>query len=111
VLSSYTGEDLQLFFQKLSEEDPVCVAAFDQFLRYLSIFLHNIRMSFDCDIVLDGGMSQYVNQYIDALRDRIKTLDSFGSSNADFLKSCFYPLNASAVGGALFFIDGFIHSI
>ncbi len=111
VLSANTGEDLQLFFQKLSEKDPVCEAAFDQFLWYLSAFVHNIRMCFDCDIVLGGGMGQYVNLYIDALRERVKAIDSFDNSSADYLKSCFYPLNASAVGGALFFIDEFIHSI
>lgn len=111
VLSAITGDDLQLFFQKLSERDPTCLDAFDRFLDYLAIFLHNIRMCFDCDIVLGGGMGQYVNQYIDMLRDRVRAIDSFDNTNADYLKSCFYPLNASAVGGALFFIDGFIHNI
>lgn len=111
LLSAHTGGDLDLFFKRLEEEDALCVAAFKEYLEYLSILLHNIRMCFDCDIVIGGGMGPYIAEYIDPLRELVRAKDSFDNSNANYVKPGSYSYETSAVGDALFFIDNFIRAI
>ena len=111
VLSVLTEGSLDLFFSRLKEKDPVCEKAFDEYLDYLAILIHNIRMCFDCDIVIGGGMGRYTSLFMDELREKTRVLDSFDVSHADYIKCCHYPMAASAVGAALFYIDAFISEI
>lgn len=111
ILAAYTDGDLPMFFRRLSDGDKDCIEVFERYLDYLAIFIHNINTCFDCDIVIGGGMSQYIAQYIDRLREMVHQRDSFVYAKSDFIKCCCYPVNASAVGSALFFIDAFVRSI
>lgn len=111
ALSALTDNNINLFFDRLAQNDPICRKAFDKYLDYLSILIHNVRMCFDCDIVIGGGMGRYVEGFLSELRERTRKLDSFDTSHAEYIKCCHYPSAASAVGAALFFINDFISSI
>lgn len=111
ILAAHAEGDLSAFFRRLSDRDETCVKVFDRYLAYLAIFIHNINACFDCDIVIGGGMSQYIAQYIDRLREQVHQRESFAYAGHDFIKCCCYPVNASAVGSALFFIDAFVRNI
>ena len=68
-------------------------------------------MCLDCEIVIGGYVGSYMEDYLDELRRLVKERLTFGRENADFVKCCTLKLEASAVGGALHYVDKFIQSI
>ena len=111
VLAMHANNDLQLFFQQLSDGDAECTKVFDEYLEYLAIFIHNIQICFDCDIIIGGTMGQYIHLYIDKLYKMVQKMEHFKLGNSEYLKPCFYPFDAASIGAALFFIDGFVKDI
>lgn len=111
VLAAHAGGDLNLFFQRLEEGDAECAAAFDEYLEYLSILLHNIRTCFDCDIIMGGTMGQYIPRYIDRLNRMVHERAHYQAPYKEFLRPGYYPYDAASIGAALFFVDDFIQSI
>ena len=53
-------------------------------LQHLAVGVANIRMCFDCDVVLGGELSQYLPPYLSLLRQFVKASDPF-SENADYV--------------------------
>ena len=79
-------------------------------LHYLAIAVNNIHMAIDCDIVLGGFLSEYLERYIDTLRSYVAENSLFSKDGSyvqlSALKSYSVPL-----GAALFFIQSFIESV
>ena len=84
-------------------------ALFYDMLRYLSIGIVNLRMAFDCEIVLGGFMTEFLGPFMDFLRTEVKRLDPFGA-DADYLKIAASP-KASLQGAAWYHVGKFINQI
>lgn len=54
----------ELFFQRLESGDEVIREAWNFYLKYLALAVTNLRMAFDCDIVLGGYIGQYLKPYM-----------------------------------------------
>lgn len=103
-----TAED---FFREVKEEKghgPRTDILRD-WLYDLALGIINIRMAFDCDIVLGGFVTEYLTAYMDQLKEEVAGLDPFGSST-DYLKITGSP-KASLQGAAWIFIEKFINEI
>ena len=109
-ISDDLGISLEDFFEGLEAQNPSYQALWQDVLYHLAIGINNIRMALDCDVVLGGNMTQFIEPYLPALRHLAASLNTFESS-ADYIRLCRYPKRASMLGVALHFIQEFMESI
>lgn len=110
LLSDLTGGKLGDFFDGVAERRPECVAAFQEYLKYLSIAVNNLRMQYDCDIILGGYVGAYLSDYLEEFRQMVAKRNRFDEPRP-YIFTCKYRFEAAAVGAALYYIDRFIRSI
>lgn len=110
-LSDFTNGDLQEFFVQLKKgENKGYKLLFHQYLEHLAIAVNNLRMCFDCDVVLGGNVGAYLEEYLEDFKKITQALTPFESS-ADYIKVCTYRTEPSAVGAALYFVDHFVRHL
>lgn len=110
ALIAISDGDLNEFFHLLNQKDEQALLVWDEYLRNLSLAIHNIRMLYDCNIVLGGRIGEKLEQYIDILREKVALLDPF-SDDGNFLSVCTFKTEAAAVGSALHFIEQYVNTI
>ena len=103
------GMTTEAFFAKLDQKDPACTKLWEDVLDHLALGIINIRMAFDCDIVLGGFVAEHMDKWIEPLREKVAALDPF-SATADYVR---LSANAEAGmrGAAWHFIGQFIEAI
>lgn len=109
-LSKHTDENLDLFFNKVNDSDKECVEVWKKYLDYLSITITNLRMIFDCDIILGG----YVGGYLDNYRIELdKSLNKYNNFEVDvtYVKVGRYKKEAAAIGIGMQCIDRFFNNL
>ncbi len=104
------GVPLEEFFRGVEEHRPEYEALLYDVLRHLAVAVHNIRMMFDCDVVLGGFLSEYLQPYLGVLRDYVCALDAF-SDNADYVQLSRLRRHITPLGAALYFLRGFLASV
>lgn len=110
VLSSHTEDNLEEFFVKLEQKNPEIMAVWDTYLDHLAVAVANLRMAFDCNIILGGYVGAYLEKYRLELAGRVQQYNVF-DRDSSYLNVCRYRKEASAVGIALTFVDKFIDRI
>lgn len=110
VLSSVTDGNLSRFFEGLQAGDPEIRAHWERYLQHLATAVMNVRMLFDCDIIIGGYVGSYMDVYLDDLKKFIEGQSSF-EKTADYLVPCRYKTEAIAAGAALYYISVFLNSI
>lgn len=111
VLSDFTQGDVKQFFTELkSGKNKGLSHVFDQYMDYLAIAVNNLRMCYDCNIVLGGQVGAYMADYIDIFRQKAIALNPF-EQDPSFIQVCHYRTEASAVGAAIYYINQFIQGI
>lgn len=109
-LSDFTGGDLNKFFTDLKTgENPGLTRLFDQYLDYLAIVVNNLRVCYDCNIVLGGYVGAYMTDFIDEFRKKAIKRNPF-EQDASYIQVCKYRTEASAVGAGIYYIDNFINN-
>jgi len=102
---------LEAFFRSLQKGDPQAQTAWEQYLDYLAIFLTNLRMLTDMDIILGGEVSDYLAPYLDRLRERAARYDCF-ARDIDYISISQQPYaNACAAGAALLAFERYANDI
>lgn len=101
---------LESFFQELKKGDEELAKAWDDYLNDLAIAVDNLRMCFDCDVVLGGYVGSFMEPYIDKFRAILAEKDIFEKSG-DYVRPCRYRVEASALGAAIYQIEEYIDSI
>ncbi len=108
VLSDFTEGDLDLFFHKLKYTDnPGYRRIFDEFRENLAVAVNNLRMCFDCEVVLGGNVGAFMEEKLDDFRAEVSELTPF-EDNADYIQTGLCRTEPSAVGAALYFVDQFV---
>lgn len=110
LLSDLTEGNLKEFFARVELEDPFCLQTFDKYLYYLAQLVCNLRMTFDCDVVLGGYVGSHMEKYVGKLTEMVNKRNPF-EKDGNYVKVCNYKFEASAVGAALHYLDEFIMSI
>lgn len=105
-LSNLAEGSLQDFFAGLDSGNREYARAWDKYLGYLALTVNTVHALLDCDIILGGYVGGYLDAYMEDLRERVASLNSFGD-NADYLRTCVYKKTAIASGAALNFIGAF----
>ena len=75
-----------------------------------AVGIANIRMAFDCDVVLGGELSQYLPPYLGLLRQFVAANDPF-SDNADYVSLSVLGGHSVPLGAALHFISKFLDEV
>ncbi len=104
------GITAEEFFQGLEDGNKEYAVLWDDVLAHLAVAANNLRMAFDCDVILGGFVSGYLEPYLGKLKGLAEELNTFGD-NADYLKIGKYPKHAGMLGVAWHFTNQFIMGI
>lgn len=109
-LSGHADENLQEFFVRMEAGDIKLQKIWDIYLDNLAIAVDNLRMCYDCDVILGGYVGSMIEPYIDQLRTKVGEKNIF-EGGGSYVYACRYQQEASALGAAMFYIEDFIDSI
>ncbi len=109
LLSDMADGSLELFFQRTKAE-PRYKQIFQEYLHYLCITINNLRMAFDCNVVLGGYVGPHLQEYLPEVQEQVAQYNTF-ERDGSYVTICAYRTEASAVGAALHYIDQFIQKI
>ena len=104
------GLSLDEFFQELQAGNSDYAALWQDMLYHLAEGINNINMILDCDVVLGGFLTQYLEPWMPQLRQYVMEGNPF-AENSDFVCLSILKNHSVPLGAALFFIDQFINSI
>lgn len=107
VLTKDTNGDIDEFFKQVKLGNNAYIKKWDEYLDYLALGLHNIKMIFDLDIIIGGDICDYLQEHVETLKDKMKSLVE-NDKNIDFVRISRHGKNASAVGGACMIISDFL---
>ncbi|MCI9487542.1 MAG: ROK family transcriptional regulator [Lachnospiraceae bacterium] len=110
VLARWAGDDLDAFFKGLLEENPVYQTVWREYLNFLAIAITNLRMAFDCDVVLGGYVGGYMDRHLGALEDKLSEYRIF-DSNENYVRTGRYKHEAAAIGAGIRFIEEYFDGI
>lgn len=110
ILSDSADGNLSKFFDLVRAGSEPHKAIWQEYLYYLSIAINNLRMLFDCKVIVGGYVGSYMDQYIDSLKNIVEQRNTF-EKDSSYVEVCQYKLESIAVGAALMHIDQFINGI
>lgn len=110
LLQEYGKGNLELFFDKVKENDRKAVQIWDEYLEYLAIAVTNLRMVFDCNIVLGGYVGGYLDEFMPELSKKMEKYNNF-ETGTTYLQTGKYKLEASAYGITLGFVDAYLNGL
>lgn len=105
-----SGGTLEEFFQKVENREPGALEVWDRYMDDLAVTVSNLRMSFDCDIVLGGYVGAFLGPYRMELGHRVQQYNLF-DRDSSYLQVCRYARETSAVGAALTFVERYLDTI
>ena len=70
----------------------------------------NLRLTFDCDVVIGGTMLLYLQEDFGRLREMAAALDPF-TNRADYLLPGHFPKQADMRGVAWYFTNRFVEEL
>ena len=103
-------ETLEDFFRKLAKGEEIQKKVWDEYKEYLVLTILNLRTSFDCDIILGGYVGSFLEDYVEEIVAEVQKNSLFGEE-VNFIKTCYYQYESSAVGAALMHVKEFVSGI
>lgn len=104
------GITTEEFFTGLEEGSTEYRALWEEVLDYLAIAVNNLRMAFDCNVILGGFVSGYIEPYLTVLREKAAALNPF-ETDGSYIRLGHYPTKAGMMGVAWHFTKQFIDEI
>lgn len=106
-LSDDLGLTLEEFFSRLYSGDEQAAAVWKEYQGHLTDALVNLRICFDCDIILGGALSPYLEGLLPELRWEVGEKTLFSGEDF-FLYLDHFGSRSACTGTALRFIDDFL---
>lgn len=104
------GITIEEFFEGLKYGNKEYQMIWNDALNHIAIAVNNLRMAFDCDVVLGGFLSEYLEPYQWKLKKILSELNTF-EKNAEYVKIGKYPRRAGMLGVAWHFTNQFVMEI
>lgn len=92
-------ENVSEFFETLRAGDEQAVEKWDQYLEYLAIFVTNLRMALDINIIIGGEVGKNIEPYMEGLRSKMQQYDLFART-IDYVEPCVEKHSICAIGAA-----------
>ena len=102
--------DTETFFRGVEDHIPEYEELLYDMLRHLATAINTISMTLDCDVVLGGFFSEYLQPYLPMLKRYVLAGNPF-AENADHVQLSTVPHHITPLGAALYFIREFIESV
>lgn len=109
-LANHTDGKLEDFFAGLDAGNEEFEKIWEEYLENLAIAIDNLRMCFDCEIIIGGYVGNLIGPYIPKLRQMVAEKNLFGH-DGNYIRACDYRSEASALGAAIKLIEDFIETI
>lgn len=109
-ISDDLGISLDDFFCELQSGNKEYAALWQDMLLHLARGINNIYMTLDCDVVLGGFLTQYLEPWLPVLRQYVAEANPF-AENGDFVHLSLLKSHSVPMGAALYFIQQFVDSI
>ena len=109
VLLKY-ADTLEIFYERLEDGDSEISNVWNSYLEHLAITISNLRMIFDCDIMIGGYVGGYIKSYMAQLSQKTARYNKF-EKDTMYIKNCTYEKEASAVGAAMYFVDKYFNEL
>lgn len=110
VLTAISDGNLNQFFELLENRDKTAQSIWSAYLQHLALAIRNVRVLFDCPIIIGGYVGAYIDQYLDELKQILDKYNSF-DKNSDYVVACKYKTESIAAGAALYFVKEFLAAI
>lgn len=110
VLTAVSNDNLEQFFTMLDNHDTTAKSIWSAYLEHLALAVRNVRILYDCPVIIGGYVGAYIENYLDDLKDILNHYNSF-DTNSDYVVACKYKTEAIAAGAALSFIKAFLATI
>jgi len=108
-ISDDIGMTPEEFFAALEKGDPDISAKWDEYLGHLALGISNIRTIFDCDILIGGNITGYLENYAGRLRKLVAERSTF-ETDGSFIR--FGTLKSAAcIGAVVHFVEEFLSNI
>lgn len=107
VLSQHTNYSLDDFFAQLKTGDESIQKIWDNYLDYLAIGIHNVRVLYGCVIILGGDVGAFLGDWMDILYKKVDLLSFIKEDSKNYLYQCGYKKESVATGAALYYIQKF----
>jgi len=101
---------LEEFFKELENGNKEYKKVFNLYIDKLCIGINNIYTMFDSKVVLGGKVVCYIEQYLDIIKKKLETLNSF-DADGNYLKLSQCEQQEASIGVALMFIGEYIQKI
>lgn len=109
-LSNLTNGKLQKFFELIEARDKKSLMVWNKYLSDLAIGVNNLRMIFDCRVIIGGYVGSYMGPYLTDLKELAKELNTF-EKDASYIEACTFKTEASATGASIKLIELFLSKI
>ena len=104
------GVTLEEFIRGAEDHVPQYEELLYDMLRHLAVAVNGIHLTLDCDVILGGFFSEYLQPFLPALRRYVLAGNPF-EENADFVQLSSLRRHITPLGAALFFIREFVASV
>lgn len=101
---------LETFFEELEKGNTGFGKIWEEYLDDLAIAVDNLRMCFDCEVILGGYVGNHIGPYVLQLRQRVAEKNLFGH-DGNYVRACDCKSEASALGAAIKIIEDYIETI
>ena len=108
-LSDDLGITLDEFFGALRAGDPEAAEIWEKYRGHLTDGLANLRTNFDCDIVVGGDLSPYLEELLPELCWELGEKTLF-EGDGFFLRLAHFGILGPCAGTALRFVDDFLRT-
>lgn len=95
---------LDSFFKDMDNGNEENARIWDEYLDYLAVTVSNLRMCFECDVLLGGSVSEYVQQYRAEFDERLMNNSIFEEDTA-YIRFGKYQREVFAIGAAFVMIE------
>lgn len=109
-ISLLSKTSLTDFFIRLKRKEPEACSAWQEYVNYLAVTCNNLRMLFDCKVIIGGYLGEFIDDHLEEIRAVAATLSPFENSG-EYIISCQYKNEAVGTGAALYYIKHFIENI
>jgi predicted NBD/HSP70 family sugar kinase len=104
------GVTLEEFIRGAEDHVPQYEELLYDMLRHLAVAVNGIHLTLDCDVILGGFFSEYLQPFLPVLRRYVLAGNPF-EENADFVQLSSLRRHITPLGAALFFIREFVASV
>lgn len=102
--------NLEQFFEDVDQGVLENRQIWESYLDHLALAVSNLRMAYDCDIILSGNIGEYIGRYIHIFEEKLRKYNNF-DNDISYIRLGRYKRECSAIGAAKLMQNYYIEKI